>query len=208
MEVYTELYVAAEGAKALTAFTAAYDDCVEAVTEHIEGIKEEREDARYQEIIDEANTQLADAKAEFAQAQTEAEEKLSSETAVGGWTESDRQRKGRDRKFCEQLAISESELTAKQAEMDSVGFPYGKTRRDGCGENRAGAAKAALEAGSITKDETYQEAYQQGYEEALSQAYLTAEGKLDGQAAQIESAIAQLEETIKRLEESGDPADS
>ncbi|WP_059067687.1 ABC transporter permease [Mediterraneibacter massiliensis] len=207
MEVYTELYVAAEGAKALTAFTAAYDDCVEAVTEHIEGIKEEREDARYQEIIDEANTQLADAKAEFAQAQTEAEEKLSEakQQLEDGQNQID-SAKAEIESSASQLAISESELTAKQAEMDSAWASLtAKQEETDAAKTELEQQKAALEAGSITKDETYQEAYQQGYEEALSQAYLTAEGKLDGQAAQIESAIAQLEETIKRLEESGDP---
>ena len=62
MDVYTELYVSAEGAAELLEFTDPYAERVAEVKEHVESIRKEREDARYQEIIDEANEELDKAK--------------------------------------------------------------------------------------------------------------------------------------------------
>lgn len=76
LEVYTELYVSVEGAADLTAFTKAYEERIEEVKADVEGIREEREEARYQEIIGEANEELADAKKELEDAKKEAEKEL------------------------------------------------------------------------------------------------------------------------------------
>lgn len=76
MDAYTELYATVEGAGALTAFTDAYENRVKEVQDNVEAIKEEREDARYYEIIDEANEKVSDAEQELADAKDEANKKL------------------------------------------------------------------------------------------------------------------------------------
>ena len=76
MDVYTELYASVKGAKNKTAFTDAYTDCVEDTKERVEAIRKEREDARYNEIVEEATGKLNDAKQELSDAKAEADEKL------------------------------------------------------------------------------------------------------------------------------------
>lgn len=76
MEVYTELYLSVEGAAELTEFTDAYTDRIEEVKEEVEGIRKKREDARYQDIIDEANEELDDARQELEDAKKEAQKEL------------------------------------------------------------------------------------------------------------------------------------
>lgn len=75
-EVYSQICLTVDGAKELEAFSDAYDERVDEVLERVKAIKKERQDARYQEVIDEANEKLDDAKVEFNDAKAEAEEKL------------------------------------------------------------------------------------------------------------------------------------
>lgn len=73
MDVYTEICIQAAGAKELTAFTSEYEDTVAKAKENIEKIKEQRQKARYTEIVDEANGKIAEAEAEVPDAQTKLE---------------------------------------------------------------------------------------------------------------------------------------
>ena len=77
MDVYTELYVRVKDAKAATEFTKAYDNIIDDATTQIEGIKEERQTARHNEIVKEATDKLNDAKQELEDGKKEAEEELS-----------------------------------------------------------------------------------------------------------------------------------
>lgn len=58
MDAYSEIYATVEEAKKLTAFTKEYDNRVDEVEKRIEKIKTEREDARYEEVLDEAETRM------------------------------------------------------------------------------------------------------------------------------------------------------
>ena len=71
LDVYTEIYAQVDGAKELTAFTSGYDDRIEEVLDNVEAIKEERQDARYQQIMDEADEELENARQEVSDAETE-----------------------------------------------------------------------------------------------------------------------------------------
>ena len=209
LDVYTEIYASVEGAKSLTAFTEAYDERVGEVTDHVETIREEREDARYQEIIDEANAELSDAKEEFEDAQTEVETQLADakQQLEDGQTQIDNA-KAEIESSLSQLAASENELISSQAELDS-GKAELVSRQTQLDEALAAleTQKASLEAGTITKDETYQAAYTQAYDAALAQAYTAAETELSNQASQLEATIGQLESAIEDLvEQLGDKA--
>ena len=57
----------------MTAFTSEYEDTVAKAKENIEKIKEQRQKARYTEIVDEANGKIAEAEAEVTDAQTKLE---------------------------------------------------------------------------------------------------------------------------------------
>ena len=99
LDVYTEIYVQSDGAKDLTAFTDAYDSRVDETEDRLEAIREDREKARYDEIMDEAQTELDDARAELADAEKELED---------GRAEAEKE-----------LADARKELEDGQAEVDS-----------------------------------------------------------------------------------------
>ena len=75
-EVYSQAYVAVEGAKEALAFTDEYRAIVEEVQEKIEGISDERCSLRYVEIMNEANEEISEAEKELNDAKDEAEEEL------------------------------------------------------------------------------------------------------------------------------------
>ena len=64
-EVYTQIYVQAHGAQDLISYTDAYDSLIERVQEQVEGIEAEWCQVRYDEIVEEANEKLADARQEL-----------------------------------------------------------------------------------------------------------------------------------------------
>lgn len=76
LDVYTEVYLTVAGAKEETAYLEGYTDVVEQAIEEIEQIKGERCEARYQEIREEADEKISDARQELADKRTEADEKL------------------------------------------------------------------------------------------------------------------------------------
>ena len=75
-EAYTECYVSVEGAAEETAFTEAYDQKVEKVVEEIESIGDRQGALRAEEIREDANEELADAKAELEEGKKTAEKEL------------------------------------------------------------------------------------------------------------------------------------
>lgn len=74
LDVYTEIYAQVDGAKEMTAFTDEYDERIRQVMDVIEAIKAEREQIRYEEIVEEANEALADARQQVSDAETELED--------------------------------------------------------------------------------------------------------------------------------------
>lgn len=73
---YTEIGITVKSAKELETNSEKYLKLVNETTEKIKEIKEEREQARYNSIIDEANKKLEDAQKEFDDKKTEAENKI------------------------------------------------------------------------------------------------------------------------------------
>ncbi len=125
MEVYTEVYLQVEGAKGLVAFTDEYDDLIEEVLGNVEGITDERAQARYQEILDEANEELADAKEELEENRAEAEEKFADAAQKIADAEielEDARQQIADGRV--QIENAKSTLVNKQAELDAARASY------------------------------------------------------------------------------------
>ena len=126
LDVYTEIYAQVDGAKEMTAFTDAYDDRVQEAMHAIGAIQAEREQIRYDEIVDEANEALEDARQQVSDAETELEDgKAQAEAELAdarqqlddaqeevdsGWQEIESSR--------EQLESSRQQLVDSQAEVD------------------------------------------------------------------------------------------
>ncbi len=112
MDYYTTFYLPVEGAKELNSFSAAYEDKVDGVMEGLEAIQDERVQARYEEIIDEAEAELEDAWAEYEEKKAEAEQELAdaAQELEDGWAElADAE---------QELADAKLEIDRGQAELD------------------------------------------------------------------------------------------
>lgn len=76
MEVYTQIFMAVEGAEEAGGFSKEYRSMVEKAQKEVEGIETVRCQARYDDIQGEANEKIADAEKELGDGKKEAEEKL------------------------------------------------------------------------------------------------------------------------------------
>ena len=121
LDVYTEVYLTAEGAAGTVAYTDAYKDLSGRVKDEVEGIKDVRCQARYQEIKSEADEKLADARQELADKKAEAEEKLADAKAEiddAAQKLSDGRKELEDAKA--ELSDGRKELSDRQAELDQA----------------------------------------------------------------------------------------
>ena len=67
MDYYTGFYLSVRGAKDMNSFGSAYEDAVAAVTDQLETLGKDRSAIRYEQIVDDANAELDDAKEEYAE---------------------------------------------------------------------------------------------------------------------------------------------
>ena len=125
MEVFTEVYLQVEGAKALLAFTDAYDKRIEEVLERVEELVDERAVVRKDSLKDEAKEKLEEAKAELEEGKEEARRELLD--AAEKIADAERQladarvqiQDGR-----RQIGEAKSTLNSKQKELDSALAEY------------------------------------------------------------------------------------
>ena len=75
-EVYTEIYITADSLALEKAYSDGYDAESDILTELLEQVGDVREVERYDEIMDEANEEIADAEKELADGRAEAEQEL------------------------------------------------------------------------------------------------------------------------------------
>lgn len=130
-EVYSQVWITVEGAKEATAFTEEYEAIVDQVKEKIEGIADVRCDARYAEIMEEANAEIADAEEELAKAKEEVEVELANAE--------NELRDGED-----QIASGKAQLWASENELADakVQLQNGRVELyDGWSQYNEGAAK-------------------------------------------------------------------
>ncbi len=83
MEAYTEMYVAAKGAKELQANSAPYDERIEQTIDEIESITGERGEIRRAELTKEARAKISEARESLEEGRKEARAKSEAELADG-----------------------------------------------------------------------------------------------------------------------------
>lgn len=76
MDYYTGVYVTAKGAKETVTNSDEYLSIINSVTSEIEAIKETRENARYQSLVDDATAKVNDAQKEFDDKKQDVEAEL------------------------------------------------------------------------------------------------------------------------------------
>lgn len=75
-EIFTEIYISVKDARNLQTISDEYDEKVAEVVNRIEGIKEERQTDRYDNLISDANKELDDATKTLEKEKKDAEEKI------------------------------------------------------------------------------------------------------------------------------------
>ncbi len=177
VKAYSMAYVLVDGAKEMMAYTDEYDDAVEAVSDRIETIQDMRCELRYDEVMEEAESELEegkqeledgkaeleDAKQELADAESEAESELSeaeSELTEGESELADGKQELEDAKqevaeAESELIEGESELAEKEAELND-GLAQledaKKTLTDGEASWKSGQAQYKKEASAAKKE--------------------------------------------------------
>lgn len=191
MEVYTEIYAQVKGAEKLTAFTDQYDQRIDFVMKEVEAIKEEREKARYDEIVTEASEKLADAEkeitdaeAELEQGKAEAQEKL---TAAREKLENAQKELEQAKK---ELASSQAKIASSKEELEQAQKELNESSgKIAAGEKELNEKSIALATLKEQKDTL------QGQLAALEQQ----KEELSGQKTTLEAQKRTLQEGQKNL---------
>lgn len=192
-EAYTAAYVLAENAADEVAFSDQYETVVSAVTDRLEDISSEREDARYNGIMDDANKELDDARTELADAKAEAEAELNdawSQIRDGEQELADGRQELADNRasYEQQIADAESELASGEQELaDGEAEIAANEKKLTDGQAQIEEAEKTLES-SRKELETNREIYENG----LAQAN-------EGQK-QLDSGYASIEEAEQELD--------
>lgn len=204
LDVWTDLYVALDGAKELNSLQPEYSDFVDETVQRIEEISGARCEIRYRDVKTQAETELADARKEYEDARAEADEQLADakeQLDDGRAQVEDAEKTLEDAK--KQIETGEKELEAGKAAL-----PGTLTQKSGelaSGKAQLIAAKAQYEAG--LKEVETQEAALKEAKEQLSQAkqlIQVLEPVLsDAQAALplLEGRIGELQDAVKKAED-------
>ena len=206
-EAYSVAYITVEGARDELTYTNGDDDLINTVLDRIEAIQDVRCQARYQEVVDEANEtleeyrqelsdgeqKLADAQQELADGKAEAESELESAKSELEEGESELE-SGK-----EELASSKTELEDARTQLSDgeAELAYQESQLNDAraqlqdGESQLAAAESELSQGQAEYNETAAAAGQQLKE---GQAQIdAARTQLEEGQEQIDDARAQLE---------------
>ena len=164
-DIYTSIYVQVKDAKKYTTSSDEYEDYIEKVTNSIEEIKEEREQARRNQLVDIAEQKVTDAENELNTQKADAQKQID-----------DAEKEIEDGK--NQIQKAEAEITKNKQKADTE-FANAQTEI-----NKAKAQITASEQELITKE---QEANKQ-FEELENQKQ-----ELQTNLAQVNSGLQQLQ---------------
>lgn len=208
-ETYTELYVTAQGALAQNSMGDAYDATVEALQTRVEDIQDARCQARYDQIVGDAQSEIDDAWAEYYDAEAEAQQELDDaarELEDGRQELADGEQEYRDGE--QEYADGVSELAENQAKVNDGAAQLEEGRQelldnqkkieDGEAELAANEPTLAEARRKLENGQAEYEAGLQQYQDALAQVTegekQLAEGKaqLDAAEQQYNAGITQL----------------
>lgn len=182
MDYYTEICATVKGTKDLTTNSNKYLETVEPVIEKIENIKEERQEARYNQLVNEANQKLNDAQKEYDDKKLEIENELA-----------DAEKKLNDGK--NEIQNSEIELQNSEKEI--------QTQEANAQKQFANAEKQIKEAESqITQKSKELEQGKSQLENSKKEVEKAIE-ELDAGISQANAGIKELEKQKEILEQNG-----
>lgn len=195
MDVYTELYASVEGAKELTVFTDAYDEKIEKTVESVDEIRGERETARYEELIGDANAEVEKAEKELEDARAEADEKLNDakKQLDDGRTQLEDGKKELSDGYA-QLEDAKNQLNEKQAEV-TEGYSQLESAKKELDDNQTNVTEGYTQLAGAKKElDEKQAEVTEGYAKLES-----AKAQLNEKQTEIANIYAQIEEQEAQL---------
>lgn len=133
-DIYTSIYVTVKDAKEYTTSSEKYEDYIEEVKQNIEVIKDERENARKQDLVDIANKKITDAENELNTERKDAETKIAdaekelanARTEIqNGEAEINKNKKNADTQFAnaqKEIDNAKEQLQIKEQELNNTTF--------------------------------------------------------------------------------------
>lgn len=194
MDVYTDLYITANGVREMDSFSSRYEKKIEKIVEELEVIGEERSEIRYEEVLKEANDKLQDGREEYREAKEEAEKELSDAAKdleegrielQDGYIElEDGKRKLADARITLEDEVSEANAKISDAKLEL---------EDGLKDLQDGEIELA---DGLQELMDGQKKYQEGYAE-----YLDAKRELEDGQREFDKAERELKDAIDELKE-------
>lgn len=125
MDYYTGVYVTAKGAKETVTNSDEYLSIINSVTSEIEAIKETRENARYQSLVDEATTKVNDAQKEFDDKKQDVEAELQDaenqiKNAENQITSSERKIQNGEKELNTQIEQANAQFASAKAQLENA----------------------------------------------------------------------------------------
>lgn len=125
MDYYTGVYVTAKGAKETVTNSDEYLSIINSVTSEIEAIKETRENARYQSLVDEATKKVNDAQKEFDDKKQDVEAELQDaesqiKNAENQITSSERKIQNGEKELNTQIEQANAQFTSAKAQIENA----------------------------------------------------------------------------------------
>ena len=188
MDYYTGVYVTAKGAKETVTNSDEYLSIINSVTSEIEAIKETRENARYQSLVDDATAKVNDAQKEFDDKKQDVEAEL--QDAENQIKNAENQIASSERK----IQNGEKELNT-QIEQANAQFASAKTQLEN--------AEKQLEAAPLedaVKEAQKAELLKQ--KQALETSQKEAEAKFEQAKTEIANSKAEIRNAKSKLSSS------
>ena len=218
-DVFTAIYVKAENSTGAKSFSPEYSSLLDNLTTQIEGIKKQREEARTQQIRQDALDEIAEAEAEVNEELSDAQRKIdnaqstldsgkreiaankrtlrNSESTLAQSEAELRQQENQLAGASKQIEYGYAAISSAQAQIDQ-----GRTQANAACDDAAAQVNATLAAGMISEEEASAQLAGIEAQRAQTLAQLDAQEKqlsasrqeLDAQAAQVSAgkkAIAQ-----------------
>ena len=213
-DIYTEIAVVVNDAKALSTISEEYDDKTEKVKDSIENIKLERQTARYNELIQEATEKLDDAQKEFDEEKADAEKKIADaekEIADGKkeLTEAKKElQEGKDKAHIEftdaesKLAEAETQIILGQEQLDKNKIEFENQKKEaqaGITQLEEGISLLNDQIVSLNENKTLAESVLSALSNIDTQL-ISLQTMLDSYKEQYESATGDTTELLGMIE--------
>lgn len=203
-DTYTTLYVVAAGAAGLSSYSSEYDTTINELTDRIESLRSEREQARTDQIKQDAYATIDDQEAEAHQEFDDAEAQLANAQAKidNGWAELTRNQ--------EKIASGKDEIAAGEAQIEQQAAQLSEARAQiEAGRGQIADARAQISAGR-TQINSACDASLTDLEQALA-AGIIDQATYDAGVAQVEqertAQLAVLDQQSAALDASEEELD-